>query len=245
MTDYTSEFYRKQAGGSLQSARAIAPVLMELVKPRSVVDVGCGVGPWLLAFSELGIEDFWGIDGDYVDRQALLIPPDRFAATDLSRPFTAPRTYDLALSLEVAEHLPETSAAVFVESLTRLAPAVYFSAAIPGQGGTSHQNEQWPDYWSELFARRGYAAADCIRRRFWHDPGVEFWYSQNGILYVDRSRMRPGQLTQKDIDWGAPPPRLVHPQLFIIVRATAERRRLCHLPRRAAGYVKRKLGLVS
>jgi len=98
------------------------------------------------------------------------------------------RTFDLAVSLEVGEHLPESAAKTFVESLTRLAPVVLFSAAIPGQGGTSHVNEQWPEYWSRLFANHGFDPADVVRPRIWGDERVEFWYAQNVILYAARSR---------------------------------------------------------
>jgi SAM-dependent methyltransferase len=124
----------------------VVPTVLRLVQPEPVVDVGCGDGAWLSVFRELGVNHRFGLDGDYVDRRLLQIPQDQFSATDLSLPFRLPCTFDLAVSLEVAEHLPPQSAEDFVDSLTRLAPVVLFSAAIPLQGGTHHLNEQWPDY---------------------------------------------------------------------------------------------------
>src|SRR5205085_11975533 len=109
---------------------------------------------------------------------------DRFRAIDLREPFELPRTFDLAVSLEVAEHLPASSASAFVESLTRLAPAVLFSAAVPHQGGWNHLNEQWPQYWAEIFARHGFFPVDCLRERFWDRPNVRWWYAQNMVLYL-------------------------------------------------------------
>jgi hypothetical protein len=130
------------------------------------------------------MEDIFGIDGFYVRRELLEIPPEKFVAHDLQEPFRLDRIFDLVVSLEVAEHLPKESAAGFVESLTRLAPVVLFSAAIPFQGGEGHLNEQWPEYWARLFEARGYAPVDCLRRRVWQSPNVSWYYAQNVLIYV-------------------------------------------------------------
>ncbi len=184
VTPYDQRFYDTIVPGSLQSARRIVPLVLELVCPRSVVDVGCGQGTWLSVFAEHGVNDLCGLDGDWIDRSALQIPEACFVPVDLKNGFRLQREFDLATCLEVAEHLPEDSARTLVESLTSLAPAVLFSAAVPLQGGLNHLNEQWPDYWARLFESRGYIAVDCIRSRVWQDPGVEWWYAQNTILYV-------------------------------------------------------------
>lgn len=181
---YDSAFYSAQRDGSLKSARAVVPAVIDLVKPQSVVDIGCGVGCWLRAFAERGIEDYVGLDGDYVNREELLIPRDRFRAEDLSRPASLDRTFDLAACLEVAEHLPAAAAAGLVKFLTSAAPVVLFSAAVPTQGGTNHVNEQWPAHWRELFRSHGYVRLDAIRPLIWRDPDVDWWYKQNLYLYV-------------------------------------------------------------
>jgi len=169
---------------------------MELVRPKSVVDFGCGTGTWLAVFSRYGVREILGVDGPWIDHELLEIPSDRFVARDLSKPFYLDRQFDLVLSLEVAEHLPPESAHGFLDSLTRLGPIVLFSAAIPYQGGTGHLNEQWPEYWASLFERRGFNAVDCIRRRVWENPAVEWWYAQNAILLVrdDFRGATPGAL---------------------------------------------------
>src|SRR5262249_5217435 len=151
-TPYDAAFYEAQADGSLRSARVVVPLVTRLVEPRSVVDVGCGVGTWLRAFVENGVEDVLGVDGAYVDRNRLCIDPARFQAMDLARPQPLGRTFDLAVCLEVGEHLPTRAAPGLVAMLTA-APVVLFSAAIPGQGGTNHVNEQWPNFWQRLFSR--------------------------------------------------------------------------------------------
>jgi SAM-dependent methyltransferase len=187
---YTSAFFDTIRAGSRRSAHAVIPTVLHLIRPKSVVDVGCGDGAWLSVFQELGVKEAFGLDGDYVDRRLLQIPQDQFRATDLSLPFRLPRTFDLAVSLEVAEHLPRRSAADFIASLTRLAPVVLFSAAIPFQGGTHHLNEQWPDYWAALFELHGYLTIDCIRGRIWGNRQVEWFYAQNILLFASANRIR-------------------------------------------------------
>ena len=164
---YNAEFFERLEQPAARSARIMVPMLLDLVGPRSVVDVGCGTGAWLSVFREKGIRDVLGIDGDYVDRDRLLIPRDSFLAADLIQPLRLDRRFDLVLSLEVAEHLPDSAAVSFIKSLTRLAPVVLFAAAVPGQGGWNHLNEQWPEYWARLFDEFEFQPVDCIRDQVW------------------------------------------------------------------------------
>ena len=96
-----------------------------------------------------------------------------------------PRRFDLAQSLEVAEHLPKASGERFVDSLCALSDIVMFSAAQPGQGGEGHVNERRPSDWAADFAQRGYGAYDAIRPSLAHEPRVAPWYRFNTILYVN------------------------------------------------------------
>lgn len=180
---YDAEFYEGQCAGALSSARVVVPLVLELFPIGSVCDVGCGVAPWLRAFREMGVADVVGLDGEHVDKATLQIPPELFVPCDLARSVKLGRRFDLALSLEVAEHLPPARAASFVHDLTALAPVVLFSAAIPGQGGRNHVNEQWQDYWARLFAAHDYVPADAIRPAIWDNEAVEWWYRQNTLLY--------------------------------------------------------------
>jgi SAM-dependent methyltransferase len=181
---YTKSFYEQLRIGATRSAEAIVPLVLQVYPAHSVVDIGCGDGTWLAVFRKLGVDETLGIDGEHVDRDLLQIPQDRFQAFDLTKPFSLGRTFDLAVSLEVAEHLRADCAAAFVECLTRAAPVVLFSAAIPFQGGTHHVNEQWPGKWAALFQQHGYLPVDFIRKRIWQNDAVEWWYAQNTLLFV-------------------------------------------------------------
>ncbi len=186
---YDGQFYQDQMEGSRASAQIIVPIVIDLVNPTSVVDVGCGVAAWLSVFEERGVKDIFGIDGDYVDRRLLHIPNDKFLVRELNAELQLPRRFDLSMSLEVGEHLEEKSASTFVSSLTSLAPVVLFSAAIPHQGGIHHLNEQWPDYWADRFEANGYVPVDCIRHRVWQNPKVRWWYAQNMLIFVSRDHL--------------------------------------------------------
>jgi SAM-dependent methyltransferase len=182
---YDQTFFEEQQDGSRRSAEIILPLAFQWARhPESVVDVGCGVGTWLDVACQLGVTEVLGIDGVWVDRAQLHIPDEHFIVDDLSAPTALDRTFDLALSMEVAEHLPAASAASFVSYLTGLSDYVLFSAAVPGQGGTNHVNEQWPDYWASLFADNGYVQLDPIRPHIWRNLQVEVCYCQNTFLYV-------------------------------------------------------------
>lgn len=218
MTDplYSADFYASHRDGARRSALVVGRLLLDWLGPRSVVDVGCGQGTWLAALTELGVTDVLGVDGAHVDRGALEIPPDRFVAHDLATPLRLERRFDLVISLEVAEHLPEEAAARFVESLAGLGDAILFSAAAPHQGGRGHCNEQWPGYWADLFAGHGLRCVDCLRRRLWSEPAVDWWYAQNALVFVTDEVLegRP-RLRVEDPLAGMRPLALVHPTRFL------------------------------
>jgi SAM-dependent methyltransferase len=181
---YSREFFAEQVDGSANSAAVVVPLVLSLVPIKSVVDVGCGVAPWAAEFLANGVPEVLGIDGDYVDRSQLRIPPDRFLALDLTKPLLFDRTFDLAVCLEVAEHLPESRAASLVADLTSMAPCILFSAAVPGPTGTNHINSQFLPYWIALFGKQGYEAIDPIRPRIWGHESVEWFYQQDMVMFI-------------------------------------------------------------
>ncbi|MEW9838272.1 class I SAM-dependent methyltransferase [Mesorhizobium marinum] len=183
------------------------PLVIDAVCPASVVDVGCGVGTWSAAFLSRSIEAT-GVDGAYVRTEDLQIPADRFQTIDLDKPPPARSigSFDLAICMEVAEHLKPANAEGLVAFLTDLAPNVLFSAAIPGQGGRGHINERWQSYWVSLFTRRKMHCHDIIRPAIWSSPGVRRWYAQNAFLFTREPRA--------DLAASSLPLDLVHPQIF-------------------------------
>ena len=216
MDVYPERFYSTSWQRAARSARRVVPLVIDYLAPRSVVDVGCGVAAWLEVLREAGVADVLGVDGPHINTQLLRIPAGLFAVHDLSGPLQLPRGFDLAMSLEVAEHLPAAEAGRFVRDLTRLAPVVMFSAAVPGQGGTHHVNEQWPDYWAALFDANGYVVVDCLRPRIWRDEDVEFFYAQNLLLFVAADALdRYPLLKREEERRRGEPLSLVHPTRWL------------------------------
>ena len=179
-------FFADRHARTRHSATTIAGVVSDVLgtPPARVIDVGCGVGTFLDAFKSSGATTVHGLEGTWLDPRHLVIERDELTQHDLEETLPEVGSFDLAVCLEVAEHLTPARADSFVDELCRLAPAVLFSAAIPLQGGVGHYNEQWPSWWAERFATRGYQASDCIRGRIWSDDAIGTWYRQNTILYL-------------------------------------------------------------
>jgi len=237
---YDQNFYRDQIDVSRRSADVVVPHLAALIDPRSVVDVGCGVGTWMASWVDHGVADVAGLDGSGAESGLLQVAPSLVHTVDLASSFGDDRRFDLAMTLEVAEHLPESAAGLFVERLTELSDVVVFSAAVPGQGGTGHLNERWQSWWAQKFSALGYLAYDVVRPLVWSEPEVASYYAQNIIIYAnDVGRRRSPGLV--DVT-AATPMDLIHPRLFErkiahpVLRAVADA-----LPERAKNAMTRRL----
>lgn len=198
--------------GMIRSAQTVVPEIVRILKPASVVDIGCGMGVWLAEFARLGVPRVRGYDGH--DGSRLDIPADRYVQVDLATKNVIDGRYHLALCLEVAEHLPSERADWIVDTLTTLAPAVLFSAAVPGQGGQGHVNEQWPEYWVPRFNDRGFKVSGALRWKWWGQVphAIEPWYAQNLLLAVDEDLLSERPLLQPYFrSWGDAPHAVVHP----------------------------------
>lgn len=215
---------------SVNAPRAVLPYVFSLVRPATVVDIGCGIGTWTSVARELGCQQVKGLDGAHVPKAQRLIADEEFVATDLTD-FKSPGRFDLAICLEVAEHLPETSADGFVANLCASTDVILFAAAIPMQGGQGHINEQWPIYWQQKFASHDFIMLDLLRDRFWQDTQVEWWYRQNMFLVCRRNHALAA--AGKEFDGNC----FVHPELF-----TAKARGLAKRSRRVARLLRSIFG---
>ncbi len=212
---YGHYFYKDRHQNTVRSANVILPIVMNVLpEVRSAVDFGCGVGTWLSVLKEKGVAEIQGIDGDWVEKDLLEIPEQKFRRADLEEVINLDRKYDLAISLEVAEHVKPESANRFVGNLTNSSDFVLFSAAIPFQGGVGHINEQWPDYWAGLFKDKGYVAVDIIRRAVWNEEGIPIWYRQNTLLFVKQKQMQKLKL-DTDAHHLYSPISMVHPDTYL------------------------------
>jgi len=185
--EYSHDFYSYIDAGSRRSARAVASILLPEMKIASLLDVGAGHGAWAAEWLAAGVKNVVAVDGDYVQPDQLAIPKKNFRAHDLSTPLDLKKSFDLVQSLEVAEHLPEGKAELFVDNLIRHGDVILFSAAVPHQGGEHHVNEQPPEYWRRKFAARGYAAFDFVRPKLEGRSEVMPWYRFNSYVYANET----------------------------------------------------------
>ncbi|WP_421903578.1 methyltransferase domain-containing protein [Maridesulfovibrio sp.] len=214
---YGESFYADRHARSLYAAVNILTLVSKIVPNiGSAVDFGCGVGTWLQVLQNLGAKRILGFEGDWLDKKMLVIKEDEFRHADLSKDFAIEDKFDLAISLEVAEHIEEQYARLFVERLTRSSDFVLFSAAIPHQKpGPEHVNEQWPNYWINLFSSMGYQYIDCIRGSMWNDMKIPAWYKQNIMLYVNNERIDDLNIAKIKSLPNLNGQALVHPDYFL------------------------------
>jgi SAM-dependent methyltransferase len=215
------------------SARTILSMIREYFDPRSIIDVGCGLGTWLKVAQEMGIADVRGVEGPWLKREDIVVASDLIVQVDLEKPFSLNRRFDMAVCLEVGEHLASTAAENLVDSLTAHADCVLYSAAIPFQGGHHHVNEQFLSYWVDLFAKRNYVVIDLIRGRIWEDKSILWWLRQNIVLFVHRDYLKTNEklATEQKVNR---PVSVVHPDIYIsrlqdAVRQLQEHRQLIGL----------------
>jgi hypothetical protein len=187
-SEKTIYYHDQKVHHNLKSPEIIIPIVLNKINVNSVIDIGCGLGGWLKVFENLAIHNYIGVDGEHVNRKHLLIPESKFIARDLTAEINIDKHFDLAICLEVAEHLPERSADNIVKTLTNHADTILFSAALIGQEGQNHINEQWFSYWQEKFKRQGYFFYDEIRPIIWWNNEVEWWYKQN-IFVVSKNKI--------------------------------------------------------
>jgi SAM-dependent methyltransferase len=199
---------------TLEGAAAALTAVFSSSTPNSLLDVGCGIGTWLRAAVELGVSDVAGVDGVRAPEGSLFIDKDKIAYLDLTAPLKLNRRFDVVLCLEVAEHLPESSADTLISSIVAHGDAVLFSAAIPGQTGQHHVNCRWPSYWQEKFNNHGFTCDDSVRWQIWDDARIELWYRQN-MFWARRDPLQAGH-----------EPRLrsvIHPELIEwVIRSTVK-----------------------
>ncbi|QOJ30187.1 MAG: class I SAM-dependent methyltransferase [Ignavibacteriales bacterium] len=209
MTKYTHTIEKH----NLESPRRIVNHILPQINCQSVVDVGCGLGTFLRVFKEMGVNQILGIDGNWCKKDLLFenISKDEFLELDLEKNIQLNKTFDLAISLEVAEHLSSERAESFIKDLCSLSNTILFSAAVPFQGGDHHLNEKPLSYWIKEFNKNGYECHDTIRPIIWDDESIFWWYRQNTVLF--KKAIESNNITNNvklPID-------IIHPELLKVI----------------------------
>jgi hypothetical protein len=182
---YNREFYEGLNRNNGQSAMYLAEYLIKRLNFTSAIDIGCGNGDLLKSFLNLGIKKLKGIEGN----RNFILQDDQFDVSieNLESQILFHKKYDIAICLEVAEHLDASFADNLISTLTNASDLIVFSAAVPGQGGTNHVNEQPPNYWALKFLAQGYTLIMDPREEIWNHQGIAPYYRQNILVYKKSS----------------------------------------------------------
>ncbi len=213
----------KDRARRIVNGELIADILFDYFKPRTAIDLGCGLGFVLRALKGRGVA-VTGVEGEWVATAAPEIERDDYILADLNEPFSVNDRFDLALSLEVAEHLKPERSEAFVDELCALSDTILFSAAIPGQGGYGHINPKFQDEWAALFAERDYKCYDPVRRQLAQHDVAFNWFTQNILLFVKEGRRVKKALAAHEIA----------PQAAAYVSKTQYNRRIRGLKKKVA-----------
>lgn len=206
---YDQRFFDGIREGIKRSAKSLVPLLVSELSPaidvKSVIDVGAGEGLWMREFDAwdfrvLGM-DGWAptknqrpkapIDRIITASADVTIPRLPIVQVDLEKPIGVGQTFGLVLCLEVAEHLTPERGPSFIADLCKLSDLIVFSAAIPGQRGVNHLNEQWPAYWVNEFLKNGFYVSGTLRWMIWEDEKIEPWYRQNLLIATKHPERLP------------------------------------------------------
>lgn len=205
MAKYGKNFYVSRESMTSYAAKTILSLVKKDADIKTVVDFGCGVGVWLKESENLGAINTLGIEGVWLDKE-MYVADGELLQTDLEKEIVLENKFDLAISLEVAEHISEDNSNLFIQSICSASDTVLFSAAVIGQGGNGHINEQNQSYWVHKFKEQGFGVHDVLRNEIWLDDQVPFWYKQNIFLFKKKTSDTLGQM----------PLDIIHPDLFKI-----------------------------
>ncbi len=189
---YNEKFHANRDKITRHTAECVINILLDVLPPpiHSACDVGGAIGTWIDVIKQKSTDEIFKglvLDGDYINRKDILVDEAEFLQCDLEKEIRLNERFDLVICLEVAEHLKKERAEGFIDDLTRLGDCILFSAAIPGQGGEGHINEQPLSYWLHIFEEKGYEAFDVIRPNIQYEEKIPFWYKNNIIVYCKRN----------------------------------------------------------
>jgi hypothetical protein len=200
-----------ETGVEWRAPERMLSFIWQFRSPASVGDFGCGSGNWLRCARAFGAKTVHGFDSHRSPGKNL--SAEEFTTVDLSEALVVKRRFDLAMSLEVGDHLPPASAPGLVRTLVAASDWVLFGAAVPFQGGAGSANENWLEFWAALFSKHDYLCYDILRLRFWHDASIPYYYRQNTCLFVKAGT--DGALVKAGFRPTRRPPTLIHPEQYL------------------------------
>lgn len=160
---YDSEYYRSGCGDIpyernehwLRFFHGIADQIVRSLNPRRVLDAGCAKGFLVEALWERGVEA-WGIDiSEYAIGEVRMDMRPYCRQASLTEPIEG--RFDLAVCIEVLEHIPAAESRLVIENLTNAADTILFSSTSTDFNEPTHVNVRPTIVWLREFAEAGFA----------------------------------------------------------------------------------------
>ncbi len=165
---------------------AFAEEITVRLQPHTAIDLGCGMGMYLLALRNRGVKVI-GFDASLYAAQNVNPEVPIFVA-DLTRPFRSNQQWDVAICFEVAEHLPYSRTSILVETLCSLSNIILFTAAGPNQPGIDHLTLQPKSFWDRLYQQNGFLLEKKLTQQFLdflNSIEAPDWFCNNFSIYVN------------------------------------------------------------
>lgn len=171
---------------------AIAETIIKEYQPKTIIEFGCGTGALAREFASRGITVV-AIDG-YSMPDFSNYSDVKFTKIDLNNVNETQKflssfnsKFDLAISIEVAEHLNPDVSQSFIQWMTSVADVVVFSAAVPHQDGDGHINCRTRQDWYKFLKKSDFVIADTLRIHFTSNLRLGLWHKLNVIDYVRKN----------------------------------------------------------
>jgi SAM-dependent methyltransferase len=186
---YDARYYEFVDRLAAEAAPIMVDSLVQEFAPATAVDVGCGTGAFLAELQRRGpqVHGLEYSDAGIARTRAKGVGVSPFDLRTGARPTLPRERFDLVTSFEVAEHLPPELADRFVDTLASLGDRIVMTAAVPGQGGMNHVNEQPNEYWIAKLRQRGFTYATDVTQRFRREWQArlreQHWYADNVMVF--------------------------------------------------------------
>lgn len=159
---------------------------------HSMADFGCGIGSYLEAAFNVGLQNIRGYD--IGGKHAAKYTPDhikRFVKyLDCTKPIKLFREYDLVISFETAEHIEPSGTDIFVDNLVKAmahSGILMFTGAPEEQEGCGHINGRPKEFWQQQFENRGLIFNNyltSVLNAHWPDFNVPKYILDNLLVYT-------------------------------------------------------------
>jgi hypothetical protein len=180
---YPPKFFTKREHWKKKVYKIMAEDIDKMFNPNSVIDIGCGSG---FIMKYINADKKQGIEGTANVYKVLRVDKNMVDIRDLRNIIHQDYPlYDIAVSIEVAEHIEPQFANTFVENLCNLSHTIILTAAPPNQGGNHHVNCQPKEYWKEKFKKFNFQYSkqtDSLRNKWKSHIPQKYAYLYNNLM---------------------------------------------------------------